>query len=180
MNKNKLRIIIAVFIIFCICFFATCLLYTKFNKKEKLNINQDVILTDSNTTIRVIEVYDESMFKNKNTALIMWATWCKNCEEELEDLKSILDYYKNLDLQVILVAHEFEKQDLINFVEEKIDFECEIYLDLNRIIRHNIDEKENSVPVTYFLDEKCNVLNKHRGPISFEKFQELEYLSYTK
>lgn len=178
MDKNKFKIILIIFILFCICFFIACMVYVKFNKKKKVPINQEIIYTDTNTTIRVIDTFNKSMFQNKDTALIMWATWCKNCEEELEDLKNILNYYKNLDLQVILVAHEFEKQELIDFIQQKMDFGCEVYLDLNRTIRHNIDEEEDSVPVTYFLDEKCNVINKHRGPISFEKFKELAELSY--
>lgn len=178
MDKKKFRIMLIIFFIFCVTFLLVCLLYVKFGKKEKLYINQEVIQTNSNTTIRVINDFDKSMFNNTETALIMWATWCKNCEDELQDLKKILEYYANTDLQVILIAHEYEKQDLIDFVEQELDFECEIYLDLKRTIRHNIDKDEDSVPVTYFLDKKCNVLNKHRGPISFDEFKNLANLSY--
>lgn len=180
MDKIRFRRIVIIFFIFCVAFLVFCLFYAKFNKKPQININTEVIQTNSNTTIRVINTFDESMFKHKNTALIMWATWCKNCEEELQDLKNILDYSTNTDLQIILIAHEYEKQDLIDFVENEMDFGCEIYLDLKRTIRHNIDKDEDSIPVTYFLDKKCNVLNKHRGPISFEEFKNLTTLSYDK
>lgn len=144
-----------------------------------VNDNSEVIKVTPKTSIRVINKYDENLFKGKKSLIIMFGTWCHNCSEELDDLADIVNFYKNSDINVVLVAHEFEKQTLIDYIKNSdIVYNTEIYLDLNRIIRKSIDPEASTVPVSYLLDENVNVLNKIDTTINLQTAKSLvnEYL----
>lgn len=136
--------------------------------------NDMVIKTKSKSTIRVINEFDESMFKGKKSILFMWGSWCGNCATEMSDLKKILDYYKNSDIHVVFVSHDFDAETLIAYVErDDVDFDTEILLDLGRVIRAHLDPDASTVPVTYFLDENVTVKYKYDTPITFNKVKEI-------
>lgn len=156
------------------------------NNNENTNLvlnkenNEQVITTNSNSTIRVINHYDEKMFKDKNTVLFMWSSWCPNCQSEMEALNDILKKYKNdEDVNIVFIAHEFEQEDgNINGLTElleggTIDFDTEILLDFDRVIRKQIDPEEGYIPRTYFLDKECNVLEEIEEPVTYEQVESL-------
>lgn len=136
--------------------------------------NDMVIKTKSKSTIRVINEFNESMFKGKKSILFMWGSWCGNCATEMSDLKKILDYYKGSNINVVFVSHDFDAETLITYVEkDDVDFDTEILLDLGRVIRAHLDPDASTVPVTYFLDENVTVKYKYDTPITFNKVQEI-------
>lgn len=144
------------------------------------NDNKQVITTNSNSTIRVVNFYDETMFKGKNTVLFMWASWCPNCQEEFEALDKILKKYKNDEnVNIVFIAHEFEQTDgnidsLLSLLEGgTVDFNTEILLDFGRVIRKQIDPEEGYIPRTYFLDKNCNVLEEVTEPVTVELVENL-------
>ena len=127
--------------------------------------NDYVITTKSKTSIRVINEYDDKMFSKDKNLLIMFGTWCPNCQEEISEIEKIIDYFKNnKNINVIVIAHEYEEtvNDLINLVENDVDFQdIEVKLDLSRIIRKTIDPEASTVPMSYVVDKKGNILKKH-------------------
>ena len=133
--------------------------------------NNMIIKTNSKSTIRVINEYDLSLFKGKKSLLIMWGSWCPNCEEELSELEKILEHYKNDEsINIVLIAHEYEDtvNDLINLLETKVEYDTEVLLDLGRVIRKKIDPEASTVPVSYLIDKNGNVLAKHNESITLE------------
>jgi len=147
----------------------------KESDKNNSSLNNDVVInTNSTSTIRIINKYDPSMFKNKKSILLMWGTWCNNCQEELPELVKIVKYYKNTDISVFLISHDFNKETLISFLENtKLDFSTQILLDLKRVVRSGIDINENSIPVAYILNEDLMILKKISGGVTFEEIQSL-------
>lgn len=139
--------------------------------------NDMIISTKSNSTIRVINKYDKSMFKNKNakTFLIMFGSWCSNCEKEFADIVKAVQYYKgSQEVNIILIAHEYYVEDLIEFLETSgYDFNSEIFMDLGRVIRRTIDPDEATVPVAYLLDKNGDIISKHKGALTFDKIKEI-------
>jgi len=142
--------------------------------------NEQVIKTNSNSTIRVINHYDETMFKGKNTILFMWSSWCPNCQSEMGALNDILKKYKHdEDVNIVFIAHEFEQPDgningLLELLEgSTIDFDTEILLDFGRVIRKQIDPEEGYIPRTYFLDKNCTVLEEIEEPVTYEQVENL-------
>lgn len=136
--------------------------------------NDEIVKINSKSTIRIINSYDKRMFEGKKCILLMWGSWCPNCAEEFDDLKEILDYYKDTDIRIVFISHDYELDTLVSFVErEDIDYDTEIYLDLGRVIRSALDPEASTVPVTYFLDENTNVIKKHDQVITLKEVKDI-------
>lgn len=141
---------------------------------ENITDNDHVIKTNSKSTIRNISSFDKTMFEGKKSILFMWGSWCPNCAEEFDDLEEILEYYKDSNIHIQFIAHDFELNTLVDFLErEDIDYDTEVFLDLGRVIRGAIDPEASTVPVTYFLDESVNIKYKHNEVITLEKVKEI-------
>ena len=139
--------------------------------------NNTVLTTKSNTTLRVINEYDVSFFTKNKNLLIMFASWCPNCQEEISEIEKILQYYKNdKDVNIVLIAHEYEDTvtDLIDLVENQVDFgNVEIKIDLGRVIRKKIDPEASTIPISYVVDKKGNILESHNDSLTLEKAKEM-------
>ena len=137
------------------------------NENNELNLptvgNDTVIKTNSKTTLRVVNEYDTSFFKSKKNLLIMFASWCPNCQEEISEIEKILNHYKNnKNVNIVLIAHEYSDtvKDLISLVENDVDFgNVEIKIDLGRVIRKNIDPEASTIPISYVVDKSGKVLS---------------------
>lgn len=135
--------------------------------------NDTIINTNSATTIRVVNEYDKSFFTADKNLLIMFASWCPNCQAEISEIQKILQRYKNnKNINIVLIAHEFEETitDLITLVEEDIDFgDVEIKLDLKRIIRKTIDPEASTIPISYVVDKQGKVLDIYDNSLTLEQ-----------
>lgn len=135
--------------------------------------NDTVITTKSKTSIRVINEYDKKLFTANKNLLIMFASWCPNCQKEISEIEKILKHYKNdKNVNIILIAHEYEEtlEDLINLVETDVNFgNIEIKLDLGRIIRKTIDPQASTIPISYVVDKDGKVLEVHNESLTLEK-----------
>lgn len=158
--------------------------YTNNKTKEPINNNTNnglnlpttgndyIIETKSGAKIRVINEYTTEYFTSDKNLLIMFGSWCAHCKEEFEDIKQIVGFYKdNNDVNVILIAHEFEDtvSDLVTLVEE--DFKIQntpVFIDLKRIIRKNLDPEASTVPISYVVDKDGNVLEKYNDAITLD------------
>lgn len=141
---------------------------------ENITDNNHVIKTNSKSTIRNISSFDKTMFEGKKNILLMWGSWCPNCAEEFDDLEEILEYYKDTNINIQFIAHDFELNTLVDFLErEDIDYDTQVFLDLKRVIRGAIDPEASTVPVTYFLDENVTIKYKHDETITLEKVKEI-------
>ena len=192
-NKKITIIIIAISILVCASIFfllfytnkeksndnnsinATYISKEDFNTNlENITDNNHVIKTNSKSTIRNISFFDKTMFEGKKSILLMWGSWCPNCAKEFDDLEEILEFYKDTDINIQFIAHDFELNTLVDFLErEDIDYDTQVFLDLKRVIRGAIDPEASTVPVTYFLDENVNIKYKHNEVITLEKVKEI-------
>lgn len=189
--KDKKSIILAITISIIVCV-GVFFLYSYINKnnedpnsnyisKEDFNSHLDnitdndhIIKTNSKSTIRNISFFDKTMFEGKKSILLMWGSWCPNCAEEFDDLEEILAYYKNTDIHIQFIAHDFELNTLVEFLErEDINYDTEVFLDLKRVIRSAIDPEASTIPMTYFLDEEVTIKYKHDEVITLEKVKEI-------
>ena len=135
--------------------------------------NNTVLTTESDTTLRVVNEYDKNFFTSKKNLLIMFASWCPNCQEEISEIEKILKHYKNSkDVNVVLIAHEYDNTvtDLIDLVENDVDFgKVEIKIDLGRVIRKTIDPEASTIPISYVVDKNGKVLEVHNESLTLEK-----------
>ena len=54
----------------------------------------------------------------KPVLLIFWATWCKFCAEELEDLKAFTQEHQN-EIQIIVISSGEDQETVRNYILEK-------------------------------------------------------------
>jgi len=134
--------------------------------------NDTIITTSSATSLRIINEYTTDFFTANRNLLIMFGSWCSHCQEELEDVEKIVEYYKNNKaVNIILIAHEYEDtiSDLTKLVEQDFNFgKIEILVDLKRTIRKTIDPEANTVPISYVVDKNGKVLEKNDGAITLD------------
>lgn len=139
--------------------------------------NSTVITTNVDTTLRVINEYDKSFFTANKNLLIMFGSWCSNCQEEISEIQKILNYYKkNKNVNVVLIAHEYEDTitDLIDLIENNVDFgDVEVKIDLGRVIRKKIDPEASTIPISYVVDKDGNVLEVYNDSLTLEKAIEM-------
>ncbi len=139
--------------------------------------NNTVLTTASDTTLRVVNEYDKSFFSKEKNLLIMFASWCPNCQEEISEIEKILKHYKNTkNVNVILIAHEYDDTvtDLINLLENDVDFgNIEIKIDLGRVIRKEIDPEASTIPISYVVDKNGKVLESYNDSLTLEKAIEM-------
>lgn len=135
--------------------------------------NNTILTTESDTTLRVVNEYDKNFLTAKKNLLIMFASWCPNCQEEISEIEKILKHYKNVkDVNVVLIAHEYDNTvtDLIDLVENDVDFgNVEIKVDLGRVIRKTIDPEASTIPISYVVDKNGKVLEVHNESLTLEK-----------
>lgn len=139
--------------------------------------NLYVIDTNVDTSINVINEYDSSILNKDKNLLIMFASWCPNCQAELSEIEKILKHYKNNNnVNIVVIAHEFEDtvQDLINLIENNADFgDIQVKLDLKRVIRKHIDPEASTIPISYVVDKNGKILSVHNDSLTLEKAIEM-------
>lgn len=205
MQKKHILILIIIFILGIIVGAICTYVYTKNNNSTNNNIvtgnesennnnneqepgdytplnlptegNNTILTTESDTTLRVVNEYDKNFFTAKKNLLIMFASWCPNCQEEISEIEKILKHYKNVkDVNVVLIAHEYDNTvtDLIDLVENDVDFgNVEIKIDLGRVIRKTIDPEASTIPISYVVDKNGKVLEVHNESLTLEKAIEM-------
>ena len=134
--------------------------------------NNTVISVDEDSSIRIINEYDENMFKGHKSLIFFWASWCSHCQEEYEVIQTAISQYKNKGYEIYVISHDYEQSELADFMK-KNDFNFEIYFDETRIIRKNLNPEASSVPLTYILDENGILIDSHEGSITLEELDKL-------
>ena len=144
------------------------------------NGNDTIILTNTQTRIRIINEFNKNMLTAKKTLFIMFASWCPNCKDEILEIESIINYYKdNKDVNVIVIAHEFNDSNypldgLISLLENDVNYgDFEIWVDFGRVIRKAIDPEASTIPMSYVVNKNGKILAKHDTTLTLEKAQEM-------
>lgn len=151
------------------------------NENNSLNLptegNNTVLTTNSPTTLRVVNEYDKKFFTAEKNLLIMFASWCPNCQTEITEIEKILNRYKNnSNVNIVLIAHEYEDtvEDLIKLVEQDVNFgDVEVKIDLGRTIRRKLDPEASTIPISYVVDKNGKVLAVHNESLTLEKAIEM-------
>lgn len=142
--------------------------------------NDTIYLTNTETRIRIINEYNKNLFTAKKNLLIMFGSWCPNCQEEIKEIENIINYYKdNKDIKILVIAHEFKELDypldgIISLLENDVNYgDFEVLVDFERIIRGTVDPSASTVPVSYVVDKNGKILEKHDESLTLKKAQEM-------
>jgi len=158
MNRQKLLSILAVFL------FTT----TVFSQTRMLP-NKDVKTLDG-SNFNITDLYNEG----NPIVISFWATWCKPCKKELNNIAEIYDEWQE-ETGVKIVAISIDDSRSMMRVGPYVnasEWEYEIYLDPNGELKRAMGV--STVPHTFLLNGKNEIVWQHKGYVDGDEDQLLE------
>jgi len=148
------------------------------NKKTLLSCLAIILFTSSafaqNKTLPNIEVktLDGSKFniteiRNEGSPIVIsfWATWCKPCKKELNNIAEVYDDWQDeTNVKVIAISiDDSRSMSKVNPYVNASDWDYEVYLDMNSDLKRAMGV--STVPHTFLLNAKKEIVWQHKGYI---------------
>ena len=113
----------------------------------------------------------ELLAGHKITMINIWATWCSNCEAEMEDLEALNKEWADLDCQIIGICTDLDDENVQQVIK---------ILEDNGVTYTNIRQTDElaktlltvGLPTTYFVDSEGRVLTLPVKGAYFDKYRE--------
>jgi peroxiredoxin len=137
--------------------------YNKYNVAPTIDIAKlDVVDQDTNK-------FDISSLKGKKVIVSFYASWCPNCIEELKVLNSIKNQ-KLSDVEVLAITDES--------IEKLVAFKTKTQYPFTflTITAQFPEIGINSIPVTYLLNTKGEIVYNNVGYVEWNDESTLEHL----
>ncbi len=102
-----------------------------------------------------------------------WATWCPPCVREIPTFNQLYQAYNDKGLTIIGIALD-NKQDVIDFIEP-MGVQYPILLGDQQGIKltQEYGNDMGILPYTVIIDRRGQIIEKHRGEMSFEEAERL-------
>ncbi|MFC1748383.1 peroxiredoxin family protein [Pseudomonadota bacterium] len=101
-------------------------------------------------------------YKGKLVLLNFWATWCFPCRQEMPDMETLWQRYKDQGLVVIGVSNDDKgKTKRVETFVNKINLSFPILLDSESVVSDLYDV--SGIPVSYLIGQDGNVLAQVMG-----------------
>ena len=127
------------------------------------------------------EEFNISKLENNNNPIVIsfWATWCKPCKKELNNIAEVYeDWQDETNVKIVAVSiDDSRSMGKVTPYVNSTDWEYEIYLDPNSDLKRAMGV--SSVPHTFLLNGKKEIVWQHRGYVDgdeeklFEQILEL-------
>jgi thiol-disulfide isomerase/thioredoxin len=134
------------------------------------------VVTFESTTIDDEIITDDIFANSKLTMLNVWATYCNPCLNEMPDLGEIATEYDTADFQIcgIIcdVTPDSPSSDLVDAQEliEATKATTYPHILLNESLYYNLVGASDSVPTTYFINQKSELVGYLIGAQSKENW----------
>ena len=108
-----------------------------------------------------------------------WATWCKPCKKELNNIAEVYDEWQDeTGVKIIAVSIDDTRSmsKVVPYINS-VGWEYEVYLDPNGDLKRSMGV--STVPHTFLLNSKKEIVWQHRGYVDgdedelFDKIQNL-------
>lgn len=152
-------------LIFILCLLLSFLLGSVFLFRDNtqyipINKRENYILYSAN------DILLKNYLSKKDTLIIFWASWCHYCIEETPVLNDFM--LKNTNIPVIVISHDTNQSDLEEYLT-KNQLHWFVILDPDKTIREQIDPNSNGIPYLYLLKKDQTMLQKQKGPNTYEE-----------
>ena len=100
---------------------------------------------------------------NKPMVISFWATWCKPCKKELNNISEVYeDWQKKTGVKLIAISiDDTRSMSKVAPYINASDWEYEVYLDPNKDLCRLLGV--STVPHTFLLNGKKEIVWQHRG-----------------
>ena len=109
------------------------------------------------------KIINTSQFDNNNKPIIIsfWATWCKPCKQELENIHEVYeDWQEETNVKLIAISIDDSRNSAkIKPMVDAKGWEYEVYQDSNRELASKMGV--NPIPHTFLLDGNKNIVYEH-------------------
>ena len=109
------------------------------------------------------KIINTSQFDNNNNPIIIsfWATWCKPCKQELENIHEVYeDWQEETNVKLIAISIDDSRNSAkIKPMVNAKGWEYEVYQDSNREFASKMGV--NPIPHTFLLDGNKNIVYEH-------------------
>lgn len=173
-NKEMKKIKIILIVIFLILILLT-ISYIIYNIYENQH-NQYAELKYKNRDSLIIRNVDETLLSNylekgKLTIVSFWASWCPHCKNEASILNEFM--INNPKVNFILVSHDRNIDSLTSYFKTNSSYKWFVIYDNDKNIRESIDPQASTIPLTYVLNDKGEVLKKIDGEATYDELVNL-------
>jgi cytochrome c biogenesis protein CcmG/thiol:disulfide interchange protein DsbE len=120
--------------------------------------------TGSGSTVELAKL------KGKVVVVNFWATWCGPCRVEIPGFVSVYEKYKNKGLEIVGISLDQKGWSALRPFIERNKITYPVVLDNGEVASRYGDIR--SIPTTFIVDRKGNIVDTHIGSmdaISFEK-----------
>lgn len=128
----------------------------------------DFALVDMNG--RQVRLSDQ---RGKKVLINFWTTWCKYCRVEMPVLQKFYEQTKDKNWQVLMVnitSMEKNFSDVENYLKSN-NFTFPVLIDKDGLVTAQYGI--NSIPTSFILNEKGEVIKTKMGPFSEDEIEEL-------
>lgn len=144
--------------------FFLCLLLTSSSIFAQSNKQLPESLTMETLSGKKVKLKDYVAEKGKVTVVNFWATWCKPCKEELDNINAdyLGDWQDDYDIEFIAVSMDDARtKPKVKGVVDTKGWEYDILCNPDNSAYQALGF--NSCPYTLLLDAKGNIVYKHTG-----------------
>ena len=165
--KSRLKnLSIIIILVFALVFFISLF------KVQKYDTSHLIGVTIPNFTIKNFDGVERTThleLKNNNYTLInFWASWCKACIEEHEQLMKIKN---NLDVKILGIYYKDNKKNAKNFLIEHGNPFYKILKDKSG--KASVNLGIYAIPESILINKDLIVLKKIIGPINQKNYNEI-------
>lgn len=121
----------------------------------------------STESIDGIKVTDSVFSEADYTIMMVWSTWCPDCEKELKDFKENEEEFEKYNVQFISVPtdipllsekEDFLKSDYVTVTEKSIGFNFKYHLFRDNVLNTNIVGNTSFIPKLVIFDNLGNLV----------------------
>jgi len=127
--------------------------------QEKRSLPNVTVTTLDGETFNIAELNNNK----KPMVISFWATWCKPCKQELNNIAEVYEEWQD-ETGVKLIAVSIDDTRSMSKVAPYVnssDWEYEVYLDPNKNLCRALGV--STVPHTFLINSKKEIIWQHRG-----------------
>ena len=164
MKKKSILILISI-----VCT-SICFSQKGFEKKNLPSVNV--------TTLDGKQINIDKIDNNGNPIVInFWATWCKPCKKELNNIAEIYeDWQEETGVKIVAISiDDSRSMSKVKPCVNSSDWNYEVYLDPNGDLKRAMGV--STVPHTFLLNEKKEIVWQHRGYVDGDEYELLSKIN---